>query len=42
MGRDPDTARATIRFSFGRSNSEEDIAYVVESLGEVMQQMKKD
>jgi cysteine desulfurase len=42
MGRDSDTARATIRFSFGRSNSEEDIAYVVESLGEVMQQMKKD
>jgi cysteine desulfurase len=42
MGRDPDTARATIRFSFGRSNSEEDIANVVESLGEVMQQMKKD
>jgi cysteine desulfurase len=41
MGRDPATARATIRFSFGRSNTEEDVGYVVEALGEVMEQMRK-
>jgi cysteine desulfurase len=39
MGRDPGTARATIRFSFGRSNTKEDVEYVVESLGEVLEQM---
>ncbi len=39
MGRDPATARATIRFSFGRGNKEEDVQYVVESLGEVLRQM---
>jgi len=42
MGRDPETARATIRFSFGRSNTEEDIGYVVENLGEVFGQMAGD
>jgi cysteine desulfurase len=36
MGRDPETARATLRFSFGRSNTMEDVEYVVESLGEVL------
>jgi cysteine desulfurase len=41
MGRDPETARATIRFSFGRSSTEEDVPYVVERLGEVLQQMMK-
>jgi cysteine desulfurase len=40
MGRDPATARATIRFSFGRSNKEEDVPYVVEMLGEVLKQME--
>ncbi len=39
MGRDPDTARATIRFSFGKSNTSEDVEYVVESLGEVLEMM---
>jgi cysteine desulfurase len=41
MGRDPSTARATLRFSFGRGNKEEDVRYVVESFGEVMEQMRK-
>jgi cysteine desulfurase len=41
MGRDPATARATLRFSFGRSNAEDDIPYVVESFGKVVEQMRK-
>lgn len=39
MGRDPETARATIRFSFGKSNKEEDVGDVVDTLGEVLAQM---
>jgi cysteine desulfurase len=39
MGRDLATARATIRFSFGRSNTEEDIPEVVSAFGEVLSQM---
>jgi len=41
MGRDPDTARATIRFSFGRSNTEEHVTDVVKAFGEVLEQMAK-
>jgi cysteine desulfurase len=41
MGRDPDTARATIRFSFGRSNTEEHVSDVVKAFGEVLEQMAK-
>lgn len=41
MGRDPDTARATIRFSFGRSNTEEHVTDVVKAFGEVLEQMSK-
>lgn len=41
MGLDPATARAALRFSFGRSNTEEDVAEVVKALGEVLEQMKK-
>jgi cysteine desulfurase len=39
MGRDPDTAKATLRFAFGRSNTQEDVGYVIESLHEVLKQM---
>jgi cysteine desulfurase len=41
MGRDSDTARATIRFSFGMSNKEDDVGYVTDSLGGVLAQMAK-
>lgn len=41
MGRDPATARASIRFSFGKSNTEEDVSVVVKALGEVLEQMTK-
>jgi cysteine desulfurase len=39
MGRDPQTARATIRFSFGKSNTDEDVAQVVDVLRQVLDQM---
>lgn len=41
MGRDPDTAKATIRFSFGRSNTEEDVGQVVDVLSQVVNQMSQ-
>ena len=41
MGRDAATARATVRFSFGRSNSEEDIPRVVEALARVVRRAMK-
>jgi len=40
MGRDQATARATLRFSFGRGNSEEDVEYAVSQLREVIAQMR--
>ena len=40
MGRDPATARATIRFSFGKSNSEEDVQKVVGHLEAVIAMMR--
>ncbi len=39
MGRDARTAKATLRFAFGKSNTEDDIAVVVETLGTVLRQM---
>ena len=36
MGRDAETARATLRFSFGRGNAVEDIPVVLEALKEVV------
>jgi len=36
MGRDPRTARATLRFSFGRSNTADDVESVVEALSDVI------
>ena len=41
MGRDPATARATIRFSFGKSNSEEDVQKVVGHLEAVIAMMRQ-
>ncbi|MBI4429895.1 MAG: cysteine desulfurase [Ignavibacteriales bacterium] len=40
MGRDHDTAKATVRFSMGRSTTEEDIDYAVDALHEVVNKMK--
>ena len=39
MGRDAKTAKATLRFAFGRDNTVEDVDYVVESLRAVLTQM---
>jgi cysteine desulfurase len=36
MGREPATAKATIRFSMGRSTTREDLDYAVEALVEVI------
>jgi len=41
MGRDPRTAKATLRFAFGKSNTKEDIDYVVESLKSVVRHMTR-
>jgi cysteine desulfurase len=41
MGRDEATARATMRFSFGRSTTKEDLAYTVERLEEIVQRLVK-
>ena len=41
MGRDPATARATIRFSFGKSNTEEDVQKVVGHLEAVIAMMRR-
>lgn len=39
MGRDGRTAKATLRFAFGRSNSVEDVGLVVETLHGILRQM---
>lgn len=39
MGRDEKTAKATLRFAFGKSNSQEDVDYVVESLKQILHRM---
>lgn len=41
MGRDEKTAKATIRFSFGKDTTIEDIQYAVDALHEVVDKMKK-
>jgi cysteine desulfurase len=41
MGRDEKTAKATIRFSFGRGNTMEDVSYAAEKLGLVVGRMLK-
>jgi cysteine desulfurase len=40
MGRDPRTAKATLRFAFGKSNTVEDVEYVVEALSTVLMKMR--
>lgn len=40
MGRDPKTAKATLRFAFGKSNTIEDVEYVVEALSAVLMKMR--
>ncbi|MGB2869697.1 MAG: cysteine desulfurase family protein [Bacteroidota bacterium] len=42
MGRDEATARATIRFSMGRSTTEGDIDYAVDALMDVLAKMNKN
>jgi cysteine desulfurase len=39
MGRDVKTAKASLRFAFGKSNTSEDVTSVVESLHHVINQM---
>jgi cysteine desulfurase len=39
MGRDVQTARATIRFSPGRSTSEEDLEYTIKTLSEIVRRI---
>lgn len=41
MGRDARTAKATLRFAFGRSNTDQDVAQVVECLKKVLERMKR-
>jgi len=39
MGRDDKTAKATLRFSFGKSNTTDDVAFVLETLKTVLHRM---
>jgi len=39
MGRDPQTAKATIRFSLGRWTKQDDLTYVVDSLDEIVRRI---
>jgi cysteine desulfurase len=39
MGRDAKTAKATIRFAFGKCNTKEDVAYAAECLHGIMRQL---
>ena len=41
MGRDEKTAKATLRFSFGRGNTMEDVSYAAEKLALVVGRMLK-
>jgi cysteine desulfurase len=41
MGRDAKTAKATIRFSMGKSTTEEDLQYTVEKLGVIVERIGK-
>lgn len=41
LGRDDELARGSIRFSFGKNNSEEDVAYVLEVLVRVVTRLRK-
>ncbi len=39
MGRDEKTAKATLRFAFGKSNTQADVDYVIDSLKQILYQM---
>ena len=41
LGRDQELARGSIRFSFGKNNTEEDVDYVVEVLGSVVARLRE-
>ncbi len=41
MGRDNNTAKATLRFAFGKDNTDDDVRYVLEALAEVLAMMQK-
>ena len=41
MGRSPQTAKATLRFAFGKSNTKEDIDYVFQCLNEILTRNSK-
>lgn len=41
MGRDPETAKATLRFSFGRGNTGEDVEAAVAALEVVVERMRR-
>ena len=41
MGRDEKTAKATLRFAFGKCNTQSDVDYIVESLHQVIRQMTR-
>jgi cysteine desulfurase len=41
LGRDHKTARATLRFAFGRSNTPDDVDFVVQTMREVFAQMTR-
>jgi len=41
MGRDEKTAKATLRFSFGKGNTMDDVGYVAEKLNVVIRRMLK-
>ena len=40
LGRDEQTAKATLRFSFGRANTEEDVDYVADAVKRVIAKMR--
>jgi cysteine sulfinate desulfinase/cysteine desulfurase-like protein len=41
MGRDEKTAKATLRFSFGKGNTMDDVGHVAEKLNVVIRRMLK-
>lgn len=41
LGRDPETAKATLRFSFGRGNTEEDVEAAIKALQTVVERMRR-
>jgi cysteine desulfurase len=41
MGRDPETAKATVRFSFGKTNSDADLDPVMSALEDVVERMRR-